>query len=41
MDEKGTILGLGQRVKVVYHREYGGKELVQGKIASEFTSKRD
>jgi len=30
MDEKGAILGVGQRSKVIFHKHVGGKELVEG-----------
>lgn len=32
MDEKGFLLGIGSRCKIIYHKDFGGKQLIQGKI---------
>ncbi|KAJ9655455.1 hypothetical protein H2201_008796, partial [Coniosporium apollinis] len=31
MDEKGFLPGIGARCKIIYHKDFGGKQLVQGK----------
>jgi hypothetical protein len=30
MDEKGFLLGLGSRTKIIYHKDQGKKVLLQG-----------
>jgi hypothetical protein len=32
MDEKGFLLGLGARTKIIYHKDFGRKLLLQGKV---------